>query len=142
MKNIVALLFCATTLLTNAAAQHLKAVDDSQNAGKVEWVNRSENVGKTPFGVPVTREFHLKNISRENLLVLQVRSVCSCVSAEWSQEPVRPGKTGVIKVTYDAQKEGDFYKIVMVSTNFDPNQTVPLALIGKVEKSQEASAKH
>jgi hypothetical protein len=141
MKNIICLFFCAVALTTNLAAQQLKAVDDSQNAGKVEWLNRSENVGKTPFGVPVTKEFYVKNVSRENLMILQVRSVCSCVSAEWSQEPVAPGKTSTLKVTYDAQKEGDFYKIVMVSTNFDPNQTVPLALIGKVDKSQEASAK-
>lgn len=137
------LLSCVFALLTvdAAFAQGIKAVDDSQNAGKVEWLNRSENVGKVPFGVPVTREFKMKNVSRENLILLSVRSGCYCTTVEWSQEPIPPGGTGVFKVTFDAQKEGDFYKIVMVSTNFDSNQTVPFALIGKVDKMPELSAK-
>lgn len=120
-------------------AQTLKAVDDTQNVGKVEWVNRSENLGKVPFGTPVTREFIVKNISRENLLLLQVRSTCHCLTVEWSREPVRPGETATIKATYDAQREGDFYKIISVNTNFDPNQGVPFALTGKVDKRLEAS---
>jgi hypothetical protein len=143
MKKMIRLFSCFIVLMiANAAsAQGLKAVDDSQNVGKVEWLNRSENVGKIPPGTPVTREFKMKNVSRENLLILSVRSTCHCATVEWPQEPVKPGETGVFKVTYDAQKEGDFYKIVAVSTNFDPNQTVPFALIGKVEKREELSAK-
>jgi hypothetical protein len=141
MKKIFGFLTCAITLITASAsfAQTLKAVDDTQNAGKVEWANRSENTGKVPFGTPVTRTFAMKNISRENLLLLQVRSTCQCVTVEWSREAIRPGETGAIKVTYDAQREGDFYKIIAVNTNFDPNQAVPFALSGKVDKQLEAS---
>lgn len=141
MKKIFGFLTFAITLMTTSGtfAQTLKAVDDTQNAGKVEWINRSENFGKVPFGTPVTREFTVKNISRENLLLLQVRSTCHCVMVEWSREAVRPGETGVIKATYDAQREGDFYKIITVNTNFDPNQSVPFALTGKVDKRLEAS---
>lgn len=143
MKKIFGFLTCAITLVAASATfgQTLKSVDDTQNAGKVEWMNRSENFGKVPFGTPVTREFAVKNVSRENLLILQVRSTCHCVSVEWSREPVRPGETGVIKATYDAQREGDFYKIISVNTNFDPNQGVPFALTGKVDKQLEASTR-
>jgi hypothetical protein len=143
MKKIILLLSCFFTLaiIDSASAQGLKAVDDSQNAGKVEWLNRSENVGKIPIGVPITKEFKIRNVSNENLLILAVRTTCHCTTVEWSSEPIKPGETGVVKVTFDAQKEGDFYKIFAVSTNFDPNQTVPLALIGKVEKMQDLSAK-
>lgn len=144
MKKIIRFVFCAVALLvaTVTHAQTLKTVDDTQNAGKVEWVNRSENTGKVPFGAPVTREFRMKNISQENLLLLQVRTTCHCVSLEWPREPIRPGETGVIRATYDGQREGDFYKIIAVNTNFDPNQAVPLALTGKVDKNLEASAGH
>lgn len=141
MKKITCLLFCAAAFLTAnvAQAQKLKAVDDSRNAGKVEWLDRQADFGKIPFGVPATREFKVKNVSQENLLILQARGTCFCTSVEWSQEPIPPGQTGVIKATYDAQREGDFYKIIIVSTNFDPNQSVPFALIGKVDRKLEAS---
>lgn len=141
MKKTI-LLFPFVLVLMSATvsmAQTLKAVDDTQNAGKVEWLNRSENTGKIPFGTAVTREFKVKNTSRENLLLLQVRTTCHCVSMDWSREPIAPGETGVIRATYDAQREGDFYKIISVNTNFDPNQAVPFAFTGKVDKKLEAS---
>ena len=81
-----------------------------------------------------------QNISSENLLILQVKSSCHCTVAEWDHNPVEPGKTGVIKISYDAQKEGDFYRIVSVITNFDSMQSIPLALVGKVDKKPEASS--
>ncbi len=126
---------------SHASAQTLKAVDDTQNVGKVEWLNRSAGTGKIPFGVPVTREFKFKNISRENLMLLQVRTTCHCVSIEWPREPIAPGETGIIRATYDAQREGEFYKIISVNTNFDPNMGVPFSFSGTVDKRLEASSK-
>ena len=102
------------------------------NAGKVAWGGQQINTGKVPFGQPVVREFEVKNVSSENLMILQVKSGCYCTVPEWSKEPVAPGQSTKIKVTYDGQREGDFYRIVTVLTNFDTNQSVPLALIGKV----------
>lgn len=133
------LLFCCLLVASKITAQTLKGVDNSQNAGKVEWLDRQITTGNVPFGVPVTREFRVKNISSENLLILQVKSSCHCTSTEWDQNPIAPGDTGIIKVTYDSQKESDFYRIVAVITNFDSMQSIPLAMVGKVDKKLEAN---
>ncbi len=142
MKHLFkfSLLFCSLLLVSKSTAQTLKAVDNSLNSGKVEWLDRQITTGNVPFGQSVTREFRVKNISSENLMILQVKSSCHCTVTEWDQNPVAPGKTGLIKVTYDSQKEGDFYRIVSVITNFDSMQSVPLALVGKVDKIPEASS--
>ncbi|MBN8677805.1 MAG: DUF1573 domain-containing protein [Chitinophagales bacterium] len=142
MKHLITLsiVFLSFWTASSVKAQTLKAVDNSQNAGKVEWLDRQVTTGNVPFGTPVTREFRFKNISSENLLILQVKSSCHCTVAEWDHNPVEPGKTGVIKISYDAQKEGDFYRIVSVITNFDSMQSIPLALVGKVDKKPEASS--
>ena len=113
-------------------AQTISSVDNSLNAGKVQWVQNQINTGTVPIGTPVSREFEVKNIGTENLMILQVKSSCFCTVAEWSKEPVEPGNSAKIKVTYDSQHEGEFYRIVTVLTNFDTNQSVPLALKGKV----------
>ncbi len=134
------LLPCLFLLAFAASAQTLKTVDNSQNAGKVEWLDRQISAGSVPFGQPVSREFRVKNISNENLIILQVKSTCHCTVTEWDHSEIAPGKTALIKVTYDSQKEGDFYRIVSVSTNFDSMQSVPLALVGKVDKKPEASS--
>lgn len=136
--NISCLLLCVFGA-SQSFAQTLKTVDNSQNAGKVEWLDRQMTTGNVPFGQPVSREFRIKNTSSENLMVLQVKSSCHCTVTEWDQNPIEPGKTSLIKVTYDAQKEGDFYRIVSVITNFDSMQSIPLALVGKVDKKPEAA---
>lgn len=135
----LSLLFFALHLSTGSFAQTLKAVDNSLNAGKVEWLDRQITTGNVPFGIPVAREFRVKNISNENLMILQVKSSCHCTTTEWDHNPIEPGKTGIIKVIYDGEKEGDFYRIVSVLTNFDSMQSIPLALVGKVDKKPEAS---
>lgn len=140
MKKLLRPLLCLFALLavSELFSQKLKAEDTSQNAGKVEWVNRQVDAGKVNFGVPIVGEFEVRNISNENLIILDVRSGCHCTSVDWTREPIQPGKTGVIKAIYDGQREGDFYRIVTVVTNFDPSQSVPLALIGKVDKQEVA----
>jgi hypothetical protein len=136
----LSLLFCSLLLVAKTSAQTLKAVDNSQNAGKVEWLDRQITTGSVPFGQPVTREFKVKNISSENLMILQVKSSCYCTVTEWDRNPIAPGQTSLIKITYDSQREGDFYRIVSVITNFDSMQSVPLALVGKVDKKSEADS--
>ncbi|MCC7465623.1 MAG: DUF1573 domain-containing protein [Saprospiraceae bacterium] len=142
MKHLFRFSFLTLLLVLSSrlSAQTLKAVDNSQNAGKVEWLDRQITTGNVPFGAPVTGEFRFKNVSTENLLILQVKSTCHCTVTDWDRNPVAPGQTGVIKVSYDGQKEGDFYRIVSVLTNFDSMQSVPLALTGKVDKKPEVSS--
>jgi hypothetical protein len=139
MNNALKILLVATLSLglRHAECQTIKSIDNSLNAGKVLWIPQQINTGKVPFGIPVRREFDVKNISTENLIILQVKSSCHCTVAEWPKEPVAPGQSSHIVVTYDAKVEGDFYRIVTVLTNFDTNQSVPLALIGKVDPKTE-----
>jgi len=134
MKNMLKSFLTLTLLLSIqfAFAQSI-AADNSLNAGKVQWLQNQINTGSVPFGMPVSREFEVKNIGTENLMILQVKSGCFCTLAEWSKEPVEPGHSAKIKVTYDSQREGEFYRIVTVMTNFDTIQAVPLALKGKVD---------
>ena len=58
----------------SAGAQNMKAIDNSLNYGKVEWLSRQISAGKVPFGEPVSREFEVKNISNESLYIIQVKS--------------------------------------------------------------------
>jgi hypothetical protein len=106
--------------------------DKSLNAGKVEWIDRQIETGAVEFDVPVVREFRFKNISQENLIILEVSSSCHCTVAEWPKDPVPPGQTASIKVTYDAKTEGPFYRLLMLRTNFDSAASIVLSLLGNV----------
>ena len=128
------LFLLAFSLLSNLVfAQTMNTDDPSQNAGKVAWAPRMIEIDTLiPFGIPVTRNFVVENHSKEDLLITKVNTGCVCTTADYTQVPVPPKKGGVISVTYDAQKAGDFYRVIMVTTNFDPGQPVALILKGTV----------
>lgn len=111
--------------------------DPTLNKGKVEWQWRA-TVGEVPFDKPVTAEFRLKNNSNQPLLIKDVHTGCHCTVTEFPKEPIEAGQTATIKATYDAKTEGQFYKIISVVTNFDPERLVALAMIGTVKSKHES----
>ena len=64
---------------------------------------------------PVTCEFTVKNISEKPAVIYNVVSSCGCTDVKWTREPLMPGKTGKISVTY-SNDEGPY--------PFDKNLTV------------------
>jgi Protein of unknown function (DUF1573) len=130
------LIFCfilsVSTMPIKASAQEIKLDDLTDNNGKVEWAWRV-SVGEVPFDKPVTAVFTLKNISSDTLIIQNVQTACHCTIPEYPHEPILPGQTAYIKATYDARSEGQFFKTISVSTNFDLYRIVTLAMLGTVK---------
>ncbi len=106
--------------------------DPTKNAGKVQWTPMQIETGDVPFGIPVEGTIEAKNISSDTLHLLEVWSSCHCTVAEWTKEPIPPGGSGFIRVVFDAQKEGVFYKVIGIRTNFDPETQLALGMTGRV----------
>ena len=49
---------------------------------------------------PVTCTFTVKNIGKEPIAIYEVVTSCGCTDAQWTREPLQPGKTGTISGTY------------------------------------------
>ena len=73
--------------------------------------------GVLEFGGNGECEFIFANTGSDPLLVTHVRSTCGCTIPEWSEEPVNPGDTGRIHVSYDTRRIGSFRKAVYVYSN-------------------------
>ena len=73
------------------------------------------------------------------LIIKEVQTGCHCTVTDFPKDPIEAGQTVKIKATYDAKTEGQFYKIITVVTNFDPERLVALAMIGTVKSKQESS---
>lgn len=83
-----------------------------------EWVSETVyDYGDLTLNVPAPHEFIFKNTGDAPLVIDNVRSICGCTATEWTETPVEPGKTGFIKVVFDAKKAGYFYKKVTVFFN-------------------------
>lgn len=67
---------------------------------------------------PASYTFKVKNEGEAPLVVTRVVPSCGCTTPDWTKDPIAPGKTGEIKVTYDpTNRPGPFTKTVSVYSN-------------------------
>lgn len=83
-------------------------------------------------GGPVTCEFPFINQGEANLIIFDATAECGCTRPTYPKQPIAPGKSGVIKVTYNPiGRPGAFDKMVTVKTNGKPGK-VRLKIKGTV----------
>lgn len=89
------------------------------------------DTGNILYGKPFTFRFSYTNVGNKPLKVTKVYSICSCVEATFSEDPVMPGKKGYISCTYDALRLGRFSKSIIVESNTRDSRTVPCQIVIK-----------
>lgn len=86
----------------------------------IKFDKTSHNFGTFPEeeGV-VSCTFTFTNVGDGPLVIHQAVASCGCTVPEYTQEPVLPGKTGTIKVTYTGtgRYPGHFKKTITLRTN-------------------------
>ena len=66
----------------------------------------------------VTTIFEFKNEGMSPLVLSNVRASCGCTTPKWTHEPIEPGQTGEITVTYNPSgRPGRFQKSITVTSN-------------------------
>lgn len=66
----------------------------------------------------VTTIFTFKNEGIAPLVLTNVRASCGCTTPKWTREPIEPGQTGEITVTYNPSgRPGRFQKTVTITSN-------------------------
>jgi hypothetical protein len=81
---------------------------------------------------PVVYEFIFFNKSTRPITILSVQPSCGCTTPGWSKEPITPGKSGLIKASFDPKgRPGYFNKSLTVSTDFE-GATIILQIKGNV----------
>ena len=73
--------------------------------------------------------FRLKNTGEKPLVIQDVVTSCGCLTVDYSQEPVQPGKEAVLRMTYKADNPGYFNKAATVYCNAE-NSPIRLRVSG------------
>ncbi len=114
MKQVIAKfsVFCLLVVGGAAVASAQNAPVFSADKLEVDFGNVDGKSGDN------SRNFVFKNTGKAPLLITQATGSCGCTVPEWPKEPIAPGKTGVIKITYDiANRPGKIDKMVTITTN-------------------------
>ncbi len=135
MKKVIYLLGIMFLMIGVAKAQDSKA----QIGAEIKFDKLEHDYGDVPFNGDGTCEFRFTNTGNEPLLIQKPKSSCGCTIPSWPNEPILPGESDVIKVTYKTNRVGNINKTVTVTSNAIKNSTVVLRIKGRVlEQANEA----
>lgn len=128
MKKIYFVIILATTLIAcgnkNSAQDETAIIefgDDKTKEAKFEFEELAWDFGTITDGEVVEHSFKFKNAGNEPLVIASVKASCGCTVPDYSKEPVKPGKTGEIRVSFDSKgKENAVSKDVTIIANTVP----------------------
>jgi hypothetical protein len=73
---------------------------------------------KLEQGKSVSHDFKFKNVGKEPLLITDATATCGCTKPTFAKDPVKPGGTGVISVTFNSTgKMGAQDKQITITSN-------------------------
>ncbi len=93
---------------------------NAQGKADIKFEKTTHNFGTFSESKPVvTYTFKFTNVGDGPLVIHQAVASCGCTVPEYTQEPILPGKTGTVKVTYNGEGRypGHFKKSITLRTN-------------------------
>ncbi len=123
-------------LTANAQTPDVQAAPSDNKVAEIKFEKETHDFGAIPQGTPATYEFSFKNTGKSPLIITNASASCGCTTPDWTREPIKPGKTGTVKATYNAASPGSFTKSVTVVSNAK-NSTVILYLKGDVKPAEQ-----
>lgn len=132
---IILVLFASASALFAQAQQQPVKVEENTNAPEITFDKLVHDYGTLAFGGDGVSTFKFTNTGKEPLILQQPQSSCGCTVPTWPKEPVLPGQSNEIQVTYNTKKAGPINKTVTIRSNAK-NNTVVLRITGKVEAAE------
>ncbi|HVK97371.1 MAG TPA: DUF1573 domain-containing protein [Flavisolibacter sp.] len=109
-----------TTPSNNSEAVASNNNTASQASTTIEWIDPVvQELGKAKEGQIIEVSWRFKNTGNAPLVISDVRAGCGCTVAEKPEEPIAPGKEGVIKAKFDTngQVESQFKQVFVQANN-------------------------
>lgn len=122
MKRILIIASLLATIVLSGAAQP-----------EASWLERNYDFGVfKEENKEVNCEMRVLNTGNEPLLIVRAQAGCGCTSINYPEDPILPGDTASVKVTYNPSgRPGQFTKQVLIFTNTVPRRTI-LEISGNV----------
>src|SRR5690606_17783266 len=96
---------------------------DSSYLPVITWDTVLYDFGEVQEGDIVRHTYSFTNTGTAPLLITQASSTCGCTVPEWPKEPIAPGSSGAITVSFNtAGRPGTQSKPVTIFANTYPNE--------------------
>lgn len=141
MKRVfLAMVMCVLVLgsCTTSEKQGLKEVNpediNAENPAVITFDEEIFEFGKLVEGDRVEHYFTFTNTGGSRLIIVDANADCGCTVPEWPKEPIEPGETGKIKVTFNSamKQPGPMEREIRVRANTYPETVTKLKLRGEI----------
>ncbi|MCT4581038.1 MAG: DUF1573 domain-containing protein [Flavobacteriales bacterium] len=128
MKKVVAVftLFFLAALFVNVNAQAI-------GGAEISFETETHDYGVIQQHGDGTYDFVFKNTGSVPLLISECVGSCGCTVPEWPREPIAPGASAKLKVTYDTKRVGVINKSVTIKSNAVNAPTKIIRIKGEVK---------
>jgi hypothetical protein len=142
MKTIIimltALLLPLMPLMAQEANQQTEQATES-NGPQITFQKTVHDYGEIVVGGDGNSTFEFTNTGNEPLILSAPRSSCGCTVPTWPRQPILPGESETIKVTYNTARAGRINKTVTINSNAKNSSSVVLRITGNVVNKPETS---
>ena len=111
--------------LSSDLVSNPKSAQKNDKTGPVIQFDKTEyDFGNILQGEVVSYTFHFTNTGDAPLIITSVDKSCGCTASDFPRQPIDPGKTGSIKISYDSKGHQGFQsKALVVNANTNPSHT-------------------
>lgn len=92
------------------------------------------DLGNVKVNRTMRGKYVIQNTGQEQLVVDNIVTNCTCTTAEYSGEPVKPGNFTTVVLKYDSTRVGPFQSTGILVSNSEPANTVLILRGNVVEK--------
>jgi hypothetical protein len=139
MKAVLgSLIVAALGVLTLAG----ETADDEKFEGpRIEIVPESYDFGKVQQNQKLVKEFDIKNVGTEDVVLGRISTSCGCTAALTSKKTVKPGESAALKVTFETRRyKGAVQRSISIASN-DPRRVRTLRVKAFIEAPQKTPKK-
>jgi hypothetical protein len=122
---------------TNSGSSMQLPKDTSQYT-KITWLDSTtRDFGSIPEGQKLEVAYRFLNAGTKPLIIARVQPSCGCTVAEQPDEPIMPGKEGVIKASFNSEgRIGINHKKIYVIANTRGSQSNEVEFSVLVQKKK------
>ncbi len=115
MKSLITLIFGFFIVFYAFAQEEQATMVDGPS---ITFEETSFDFGDIYQGDKVEHVFKFENTGSQPLIITNVQTTCGCTASEWPREPVLPGESANLKVSFNsASKYGRQNKIISIISN-------------------------
>ena len=137
MKKIILSLGLIAGIALGSIAQEapkaaVKEAVATPSGAKLSIDKEVHDYGKIQKGADGNSFFTITNTGTAPLIVTNAKGSCGCTVPDWPREPIAPGKSATMKVTYATNRVGSINKSVTITSNADNTPIKVVKIAGEV----------